>query len=757
MIDAHLGECIGPGSKLLFGTHPSSSSARPSRRRHPIDRTSRRSRRVPEGQPVGLSGSPGPREGRSEGMYGKMRRASEWQKQPASAKRGQAARAWVCVPQPPPSVAPRTQRRHHQRHPLDGVFERRPVMGGWREVGVIAVLVAAVAVWPTAANPDAKRLYDDLLSNYNKLVRPVVNTSDVLRVCIKLKLSQLIDVNLKNQIMTTNLWVEQSWYDYKLQWDPREYGGVQMLHVPSDHIWRPDIVLYNNADGNYEVTLMTKATVYYNGKVVWQPPAVYKSSCAIDVEYFPYDIQTCVLKLGSWTYDGFKVDLRHMDEKIGSNMVEVGVDLSEFYMSVEWDILEVPAVRNEKFYTCCDEPYLDITFNITMRRKTLFYTVNIIIPCMGISFLTVLTFYLPSDSGEKVTLSISILISLHVFFLLVVEIIPPTSLVVPLLGKYLIFAMILVSISICVTVVVLNVHFRSPQTHRMAPWVKRVFIHILPRLLVMRRPQYQFELLHRYNRVMLPQAYYPYQPTAPSEAPVPVEQPRPPSRAHSLKEELSSSPSSLSCCSTPREALIAAIARRVELHQQRQRRLRRHRQLHRAQQHTEEISDDDDDDDDQATGVTAPLPPEFSASGSLRGSCQIHGPPPGSPPHVLTPPPLDSVMGPGVAADDAEDKSPVLNNPAFSHTNCPPEVHKTCFCVRFIAEHTRMLEESTKVKEDWKYVAMVLDRLFLWIFTLAVLVGTAGIILQAPTLYDDRVPIDKKFSEFATTTVRRII
>lgn len=37
-----------------------------------------------------------------------------------------------------------------------------------------------------------------------------------------------------------------------------------------------------------------------------------------------------------------------------------------------------------------------------MRRKTLFYTVNIIIPCMGISFLTVLTFYLPSDSGEKV-------------------------------------------------------------------------------------------------------------------------------------------------------------------------------------------------------------------------------------------------------------------------------------------------------------------------------------------------------------------
>lgn len=46
----------------------------------------------------------------------------------------------------------------------------------------------------STGNPDAKRLYDDLLSNYNKLVRPVVNVTDALTVKIKLKLSQLIDV-----------------------------------------------------------------------------------------------------------------------------------------------------------------------------------------------------------------------------------------------------------------------------------------------------------------------------------------------------------------------------------------------------------------------------------------------------------------------------------------------------------------------------------------------------------------------------------
>lgn len=37
----------------------------------------------------------------------------------------------------------------------------------------------------------------------------------------------------------------QKWFDYKLQWNPQEYGGIEMLYVPSENIWLPDIVLYN--------------------------------------------------------------------------------------------------------------------------------------------------------------------------------------------------------------------------------------------------------------------------------------------------------------------------------------------------------------------------------------------------------------------------------------------------------------------------------------------------------------------------------
>lgn len=55
----------------------------------------------------------------------------------------------------------------------------------------------------------------------------------------------------------------------------------------------------------------------------------------------------------------------------------------------------------------------------------------------------------------------------------------------------------------------------------------------------------------------------------------------------------------------------------------------------------------------------------------------------------------------------------------------------------------------SQVEEDWKYVAMVLDRIFLWIFTLACVLGTAMIILEAPSLYDKTKPIDIKYSKIA--------
>lgn len=65
---------------------------------------------------------------------------------------------------------------------------------------------------------------------------------------------------------------------------------------------------------------------------------------------------------------------------------------------------EVPGRRNERFYDCCKEPYPDVTFTVVMRRRTLYYGLNLLIPCVLISTLALLVFLLPADSGEKISL-----------------------------------------------------------------------------------------------------------------------------------------------------------------------------------------------------------------------------------------------------------------------------------------------------------------------------------------------------------------
>ncbi|KAH3830114.1 acetylcholine receptor subunit alpha-type unc-63-like [Dreissena polymorpha] len=366
---------------------------------------------------------------------------------------------------------------------------------------VLSFGLATAGIFDALPNtrPKEQLLHHFLLqeNSYNKEIMPAGSTingtaDSKLTVKLGMRLSQLLDVSEKYQILTSNLWLRHEWVDNRLRWDPNKYGGIQMTFIPSGELWRPDIVLYNNADGEFHVTLLTNAKVYNTGLIVWEPPAIYKAYCPINVEYFPFDQQECFMKFSSWTYDGRQIDLQHVSGpgvwEHDQMVIPKGVDLCDYYQNVEWDIINVTARRKEKFYPCCPEPYPDITFNITIRRRTLFYTINLIMPCVAISCLTVLVFYLPSASGEKIVLAISILLALTVFFLLLSDINPPTSIVIPLLGKYLLFTMIVVTLSIFLTVITLNIHFRSPATHKMDPWIKWLFIDTIPKIICMSRP-----------------------------------------------------------------------------------------------------------------------------------------------------------------------------------------------------------------------------------------------------------------------------
>uniref|UniRef100_A0A8C5LKQ3 Cholinergic receptor, nicotinic, alpha polypeptide 3 n=2 Tax=Jaculus jaculus TaxID=51337 RepID=A0A8C5LKQ3_JACJA len=492
-------------------------------------------------------------------------------------------------------------------------------------MGARALLLLLLLLPVASASEAEHRLFDYLFEDYNEIIRPVANVSDPVIIQFEVSISQLVKVDEVNQIMETNLWLKQIWNDYKLKWTPSDYEGVEFMRVPAEKIWKPDIVLYNNAVGDFQVDDKTKALLKYTGEVTWMPPAIFKSSCKIDVTYFPFDYQNCTMKFGSWSYDKAKIDL----VLIGSSM-----NLKDYWESGEWAIIRAPGYKHDIKYNCCEEIYPDITYSLYIRRLPLFYTVNLIIPCLLISFLTVLVFYLPSDCGEKVTLCINVLLSLTVFLLVITETIPSTSLVIPLIGEYLLFTMIFVTLSIVITVFVLNMHYRTPTTHTMPTWVKAVFLNLLPRVMFMTRPSGGGE-----GAPQKPRSFH--------------------------NAELSN----LNCFS-----------------------------------HAD------------SKGCREGRP----CRGGLCAYCH----------HSRVKVSNFSANLTRSSSSESVDAMPPLS--ALS-----PEIKEAIQSVKYIAENMKAQNVAKEIQDDWKYVAMVIDRIFLWVFILVCILGTAGLFLQPLMVRDD--------------------
>ncbi|KAG5884944.1 hypothetical protein JTB14_032813 [Gonioctena quinquepunctata] len=299
--------------------------------------------------------------------------------------------------------------------------------------------------------PHEKLLLNNLLATYNVLERPVANESEPLEVKFGLTLQQIIDVDEKNQILTTNAWLNLEWNDYNLRWNESDYGGVKDLRIPPNKLWKPDVLMYNSADEGFDGTYQTNVVVKHNGICLYVPPGIFKSTCKIDITWFPFDDQHCDMKFGSWTYDGNQLDLILNSEE--------GGDLSDFITNGEWYLIGMPGKKNTIVYQCCPQPYVDVTFTIQIRRRTLYYFFNLIVPCVLISSMALLGFTLPPDSGEKLTL-----------------------------GTYFNCIMFMVASSVVLTVVVLNYHHRTADIHEMPQWIKSVFLQWLPWILGMSRP-----------------------------------------------------------------------------------------------------------------------------------------------------------------------------------------------------------------------------------------------------------------------------
>ena len=230
----------------------------------------------------------------------------------------------------------------------------------------------------------------------------------------------------------------------------------------------------------------TRVILEHNGRNAWYSPASFRSTCNIDVTFFPFDEQVCSMKFGSWTFVVTDLDID----------TEKTPTFSDKYVkSAEWDLISASKRRNVEFYECCPIPFADVTIEMVIRRKPLFYAFNLITPCMIMLSMILLGFFLPPESGERITLSITVLLAMAVFLQLVAETLPRNSETIPLLGKFYITIMAEISMSLMSTCWVLNIHHRNSGRSivKIPPWIEICVLGWLAKVLCVRKPAAQFE------------------------------------------------------------------------------------------------------------------------------------------------------------------------------------------------------------------------------------------------------------------------
>lgn len=307
--------------------------------------------------------------------------------------------------------------------------------------------------------------------NYKQQLHPVCSDGPTfVNVSLDIALRQIINLNEKDQVLKTNVWVRMGWNDCRLKWDSSKYEDVDHLVIPYAEVWTPDLALYDSAAEEVMMPGLTeyRAHVSNDGAVQYNFPTVLNSVCRVTVTYFPFDTQKCELKFGSWSHPQTDIDF-FPKAATGRNG-----NLSKYIPNNEWIVNKMPAIRSVEGYP---ENFTDVNYIIIMTRRSDFFVMTMMFPCILVSAIAAIGFLLPSESGEKVSLEVTVLLSQAVFLLVISDFLPPSAENFPILGTYFAVSMLLVSMSLVMSVLVLNVHHRGDVRGKKVPkWLKKYLL-----------------------------------------------------------------------------------------------------------------------------------------------------------------------------------------------------------------------------------------------------------------------------------------
>lgn len=256
---------------------------------------------------------------------------------------------------------------------------------------------------------DEKLLHTKLLSNYNKHIRPVTDSTTTVDTYATLILHTLHDLDLVNSILEGQYYVGLQWDDEKLRWDPSVYNNITNIHLRKEKVWKPPVMVCNSMESSTDKDDFPEVWIFSNGHVVMYSFQSLNTYCQVNIYTYPFDEHVCKIYLCVALHSPQHtrlITLHYYDLNLITNY--------------KWDITfqsTVNATNNEFSYAFA---------TMYLRRRLTVEVIAMLIPAAMMTVLSIFVFLLPPESGKKVFLAITTFLT-NVLYLVQIEKTTPTN------------------------------------------------------------------------------------------------------------------------------------------------------------------------------------------------------------------------------------------------------------------------------------------------------------------------------------------
>ena len=292
---------------------------------------------------------------------------------------------------------------------------------------------------------DVFNLRSKVLKGYDKTIRPLLNQADVIHVNITYDIGGIQQINEIEGTMMVSVQFTYTWIDERINWTPKDYNNTNSILLPVTSVWMPEIIAAAQSDISLDSSL-TNVRYFPSGHAYLRNPIItISTACAINIKFYPFDTQQCLIGFVLRDYFSIEVVLHAVNTEAPLLYpVENGI----------WELVKTEANANGLVY---------YVINLTVTRKPTFVVIIVIVPVMLLSLMCIMVFLLPPESGERMSYSITLLLALVVFLTIVSDNIPKTSSPLSLLSYFIGLHVLLSAFITLATILNLRLYYRDDQ------------------------------------------------------------------------------------------------------------------------------------------------------------------------------------------------------------------------------------------------------------------------------------------------------